>query len=172
MKKNNILSFILILITELLCVFITRFYVLSTNSESTYSFGMNVIQILYFIPTLSTSLYIFFSKSKKQKKLIISTIILIIYSIILHFFSKNIAKLFTQTSGIINFIEYAGKIYFVFLPLLGLKFIKIKNSQKLYIKLLLRIFILSISCVIAKYFFGLKGVLYCVPINELLIFFI
>ena len=80
-----------------------------------------------------------------------------------------------RTQGIINFIKYASKIYFICLPLIGFRIffiLKEKNRKKLFFLIFMRIILLFGITVIFNYLFGLKGVLYSWSLSELITFFI
>ena len=173
-KKYNLLSLFLILLSEVVCFWITRIFLTSYDNQNIYNSSMNIVQGLYFLPILLISIYFFFSNKSEKTILIHSIISLIIYSAILHFFIKQISSLFTNISGIINFVEYAFKIYFICLPLLSfqiLAFLKL-TIKKLYFSLFIRIILLTLITFLFTHWFGLKGILYTWSLNELILFFL
>lgn len=162
---------ILILFSELFCFEITRLNIFSYQNNAIYIASINIVQILYFLPILLISLYFFIISTKPNKSLLInSTIGLILYAIFLHIFIAPITSLFTNTQGIINFTKYASKIYFICLPLMGVRILGIKKEtmKKSYFLLIFRIVLLFVITIIFKNLFDLKGVLYGWTLSELI----
>ena len=173
-KKYNLLAVFLILLSEVVCFWITRIFLTSYDNQKIYNSSMNIVQGLYFLPILLISIYFFFNNKSERTILIHSIISLIVYSAILHFFIKQISSLFTNINGIINFVEYALKIYFICLPLLSfriLAFFKL-TIKNLYFSLFIRITLLTLITFLFTIWFGLKGILYAWSLNELMLFII
>lgn len=169
-ERSKLLTFI---ISEIFCLFMIKMNITLYENNDIISSGINFVQFLYFLPMFVSSLYIFLCKNSNRTKIIYSTIGLILYSISLHFFIEQIATLFTNVSGIIHFVEYASKIYFISLPLVGFKILAIKkeeNIQKIFFLLLLRIILLLIISLIFNHLFKLKGILYSWPLNDFIFF--
>lgn len=150
---------------------------------------MNKIQIsaltlnfIIYIIMISPILYISLKKSiytKKKKfifNLIISTIIEIILSIILYNFSKQIFSIFSNTQGIINYAIYASKIIFISSSLYSLKILLpiyiYKNEKKSAILFISKIAVNLILIFIGYNFFNTKGILYSLPICDLIYYII
>lgn len=171
-EKSTFLKLFMIFISEWICYFITITSLISYDNNSIYLSSINIIQILYFLPILFVSLYAFFNPKDSRSIFINSTIGLIIYSVILHIFINPIASLFSNIPGIINFVEYASKIYFICIPLTGTRILIIKkeNIKKSYFLIFFRIILLFVITLILKKLFELKGVLYSWPIYEFLLF--
>lgn len=167
--NNNTIYLITFLISEIICILITRFNI--NLSGSTYFTALNIIQPLYFFPILITSYFIFLCSNSKNT-LIFSTIGLIIYSVILHIFITQLGALFTNSTGTINFIKYSSKIYFICLPLISFRIYNKKYEKNFYFKLFIDTITFLILTLLSNYFFYVKGVLYIVPIFEFIYFII
>lgn len=170
LEKNNLMKIILLLFSEIICLSITRFSI--NLSENTYNISLNIVQGLYFIPILIVSLYTFLTSKSKKNIIIFSTIFLIFYSILLRLFIKQIASLFAVSLGVINFVEYSSKIYFICLPLIGFRIYHLKNTRRIYYILVSRIVLFFILSLLLNYFFNLKGILYAIPLHEFIYFII
>lgn len=165
-KKN----LIFLLLAELICFSITRIYVFAFQNDAIYISGMNIVQSLYFLPIFLISLYFFISTKTNKTLIIHSTIGFIFYTIIMHFGIAPISSFFTDTQGMINFTNYASKIYFICLPLAGFQIwgIKEKAMRKSCFLLIFKILLLFLITLIFDQFFALKGVLYAWPLSELI----
>lgn len=137
-----------------------------------YSSGINIVLILYFLPILVGSLWIFFGKCSYRTILIVSTLGFTLYTSFLHFFIRQIAVLFSYPNGTIHFIEYATKLYFICLPLAGFSILTLKkeNRQKAYFLIFFKIILFVMTTLVLEKFFYLKGVLYCWPLCEFFCF--
>lgn len=168
--KNKSFFFVSFIISEMICFYIIRTNVILYKNDHIYSFGIDIVQFLYFLPVFICGLYLFFFTTSNRKKLIYSTLGLIFYSIFLHIFIREIAILFTSANGIVNFVEYAFKIYFICLPLVGfsISLMKQQNTKISYFLLFMRIFLLFIIVTVFSNLFDLKGVLYSWPLIELI----
>ena len=174
-EKNIIKKLILVYISEILCFLITRIYLTSYDKQNIYGFSMNIVQSLYFLPIFLISIYFLISKKPNKSLIIHSTIGLIFYSITLHIFIIPICSLFTKNTGIVHFVEYASKIYFICLPLIGFRIFFIlreKNMKKLYLFIFMRIILLSGITILFHHLFQLKGILYGWTICEFIVFLI
>lgn len=170
-KKINLILFIL---SEILCFFILKTALISYESNQIHLFGFNIVQFLYFLPVFVSSLYLFLGKQQNRQKLIYTSLGLILYAIILHFFIRKIAGLFVTTTGMLNFVEYAAKIYFISLPLVAFEILTIKKEtlKKSSFLLIFRLILLIIITILFKNLFQLKGILYSWPLVELISTFI
>ncbi len=168
-NKKNI---IFILLSELICFTITNISLIS-YTNSVYSFGMNLIQCFYFLPIFICSFYSFLSKQSNRTILLISTSIFILYSVFLHVGIEQITTFFTSLPGTIHFVVYASKIYYIALPLLGFRILMLKKeaTKKAAFLMLLKIILLLFITILLKHFFQLKGVLYSLPLSELIFMF-
>ena len=165
-EKNNLKNVILIIISYLICFVITR---LALNlSDKIYFSALTIVQGFYFLAVLITVLYIFYNQNSDKRVLIFSSIGLILYSACFYFFAKSIFSHLVSTSGIVNFIAYSSKIYFIALPLLGFLIWKLKkeNTKKLCFLLIFKIIFLLVITFIFHYFFKNNGVLYSFPLSE------
>ncbi len=176
-KKNNLINLLIFLISELICFGITSFNLLKHDSCQIYISGIFIVQFFYFIPVLLASFYFGLSQKTQKKLLIYTTFFLIFDSIILHFFTKQLAMLLTSSRGVLNFVKYSAKIYFIALPLIGFQtfFVKKVAMKKSHFLVLFRIIGLFFITFIFKFCFGLKGILYSWPLSEFiwtLLFFI
>lgn len=169
-KKNNLF---VLLISEMICFFIVKITLFLGENNSIYSFGINIVELLYFFPIFVFGLYLFYSKHSNRLKLILSSIGFILYSIFLHFFIRQIIELFVSSLGTINFVVYAFKIYFICLPLVGFRILATKkeNTQNVYFLVFIRIILLLFFSLLFKKFFALKGILYSWPLHEFILFF-
>lgn len=167
-KKNNLINLLIFLISELICFTITSVYLIEYDKQKIYFSAITLVQLFYFIPILLVSCYFFLSQKSEKKLLSHATFFLICYSIILHFFIKQFAMLFTNSSGILNFVEYSAKIYLIVLPLVGFEIFAIKRKlmKKSYFLALFRIILLILITFVFRFFFGLKGILYSWPLSE------
>lgn len=175
MKKNHVWLLFLLLLSEIICCVITKVASISYAKQEIYSFGINILLVCYLLPFLICSFYTFFSKKSDIRLLIRSTIGLMLYSLIFHFFSKQLISLFTNTTGISNFVEYASKIYLIALPFIEIRIWwakKRENMKTSYFLVLIRILILLVITIVFKYLFSLNGILYAMPSSEFLVFFI
>ncbi len=167
-EKSKLLIFI---ISEIICFFVVKISIDLFENNDIYSIGINIVQFLYFLAMFVSSLYLLLGKNSNLRKLIYTSFGLILYSLVLHFFIKQIASLFTTINGIIHFVEYASKIYFICLPLIGYKILLIKKEesiQKVIFLLGLRIILFIITIFLFRNLFALKGVLYSWPLSELI----
>ena len=164
MKKNNFVKLIIFLVSELISFFTTVLFLNKYN----HILGILLVQLFYFLPILCISFYVFLSKKSSKNQFIGSTTFLVLYAIFLYFFIKSFANLFTNIKGILNFVEYAWKIYCICLPLVGIKIFAIKkeNSKKIYFLQVLRIVLLFVVTFVFENLFGLKGVLYGWSLSE------
>lgn len=165
-EKSKLLIFI---ISEIICFFVVKISIDLFENNDIYSIGINIVQFLYFLAMFVSSLYLLLGKNSNLRKLIYTSFGLILYSLVLHFFIKQIASLFTTINGIIHFVEYASKIYFICLPLIGYKILLIKKEesiQKVIFLLGLRIILFIITIFLFRNLFALKGVLYSWPLSE------
>lgn len=177
MRKNKVANLLVFLLSELIYLGITSINLIEYDRQKIYLVAISIVQLFYFIPILLVSCYFFLSQKAEKKLLTHTTFFLIFYSIILHFFIKQLAILFTNSSGILNFVEYSEKIYFICLPLLAFEIFSIKKEtlKNLYFLLVFKIIGLFFITFVFKFLFGLKGVLYGLPLCEflcILIFFI
>jgi len=174
MNKNNAKNLLLYLGSELICFSIIALNLIPYDRQKIYLTALTIVQAFYFIPILLVSFPAFLSQKPEKKLLISTTFFLIFYSIILHFFIKPLAMFFTSTPGILNFVEYSGKIYFITLPLLSFEILGIKNEtvQKHYLLLIFRIFLLLFLTLLLKYKFQLKGILYSLGLCHLVEIFL
>ena len=165
MNKINFEKISFLVVTDIICFIITRLFI--DLSNNIYLSAVNILQILYLIPILLTTIYFFVSKSDK-KSLVISTIALTIYSAIFYIFVKQIFSQFINTSGIVNTLEYSYKIYFIFLPLFGFTLFKLKkeNIKKSCFLLIFKIICLLVITLLFNNLFSLKGVLYAWPLTQ------
>lgn len=170
MRKNKVANLLVFLLSELICFGITSINLIEYDRQKIYLVAISIVQLFYFIPILLVSCYFFLSQKAEKKLLTHTTFFLIFYSIILHFFIKQLAMLFTNSSGILNFVEYSAKIYLISLPLMGFEILPIKKEtlEKLYFLLLFRIIFLVLITFVFKTFFALKGLLYSWSLYELL----
>lgn len=171
---KNKKSLIFLLFTELLCFQITRIYLSSYTNNEIYLSSMNLVQSLYFLPFILTSIY-FFTGIRSDKSLIInSSIGLILYTITLHIFIFPIVSIFTDIQGVINFVEYAWKIYSICLPLIGIQMLAIKKEaiKKSCFLLIFKMIMLFLITFIFNKLFALKGVLYAWSLSEMIWFLI
>lgn len=171
MGKYNLIKLILLLFSELFCFEITRINLFSYHNDAIYVTSINIVQIVYFLPVFLISLYFFISTKSNKSLLINSTIALILYAIFLHIFIVPITSFFTNTQGIINFTKYASKIYFICLPLVGVRIWGIKkekNIKNCFWFVLTRIIFLLLITLVFKNLFELKGVLYACPLCEMI----
>ena len=168
--KNKSFFFISFIISEMICFYILRTNVIFYKNDHIYSFGIDIVQFLYFLAVFICGLYLFFCGTSNRTKLIYSTLALILYSIFLHIFIREITGLFTGVNGIVNFVEYAFKIYFIGLPLVGFSIFSIKNqtTNVSYFLLFMKILLLLIIVTVFSNLFELKGVLYSWPLIELI----
>lgn len=173
-EKNNLLKLFVLFISELVCFWIIKINLISYDIQNIYDSAINIVQGLYFLAVLAVSIYIFISNKSHKSLIINSTIGLIIYSIILHFSITSIVSCLTKISGVINFVKYASKIYFICLPLVGFRILTIKKRhiKKSYFLICLRVILLVLITFLFNYCFNLKGVLYAIPLNEFIIFVI
>ncbi len=148
---------------EIIYFLIVRISIHQYDYNNIYHSGIDIIQFLYFIALFIVTLYFSISHKKKSTLLINSTIFLIIYSTILRIFIKSIAVYFTNIQGIINFANYAGKIYFICLPLSSFRLLCSKNS-------FFNIILFFITTVLFQTFFDLNGLLYSIPFYEFICF--
>ncbi len=135
-----------------------------------YHTGIDVIQFLYFGAVFI--LYLYFSIRPKKAPTLLknATIFLIFYSIFLHFSLEKIAANFTTISGTINFIKYAGKIYFICLPLISFRIWAEQTNPPKKIFIFVKIFLFSLLTFCLQKLFGLNGILYSVPLFEFICF--
>lgn len=172
-KKQELFLFFLFLFSEIIYLFLIKINLISYANDKIYSIGINIVQFLYFLPIFLCSSYCFFCQKPTRTSLVYCSVGLLIYAIILHHFIRQIAGFFTDIPGIINFVEYASKIYFICLPLVGFPIMAIKTEQnynKIYFFIILKFFLLLGIILIFKRLFALKGILYAWPFNEFLCF--
>lgn len=167
--KKPLIKLLLTIISEFICFFIIKTNLIKYDQNGIYSYSINIVQGLYFLPILLLTIYIYLSKKTQKTLLINCTIFLIIYSIILHNFITPIASIFTATPGVINFVKYASKIYFICLPLVGFRILKMKlaSIKQLCLLGLERLIGLALLTVLLGYWFGLTGVLYGWSLSEM-----
>lgn len=120
---------------------------------------------------------IYKTKEKFTFWLVVSTIIEIVLSILLHKFSKNIFSIFTNTKGIINYAVYSSKILFISSSLYSLKlllpaYMFKKDSKKTAILVLSKITVNLVFIFIGYTFFNTKGILYSFPICDIIYYII
>ena len=151
---------------------------------------MNILQIqaliynlIVYLIMISPILFISFRKKIYQTKslfisnLIISFIIEIILSVFLYKFSHKIFSLFTNTNGIINYAVYASKILFISSSLYGIKlltpiYLSFSNKKKSAILFLSKIAVNLILIFIGYKLFNTKGILFSIPICDLIYYII
>lgn len=167
-EKNNILKIFLLVICEIICFGITDFFII--DYDMLYFKAMLILQLLHLLPTLLIAL----PANPTKKLLTISTFLLIIYSVILHFFIDEIISVFVKARGLINFVEYASKIYFICFPLVGFRILwaKHENLHDAFLGDISRILLLTFISILFNDLFFIKGVLYAVPLSEVIIFII
>ncbi len=139
-------------------------------ANSIYNAGIDVIQFLYFEAIFILYLYFSISQKKPSSLLKNATIFLIFYSIFLHFALEKIATNFTTILGVINFIKYAGKIYFICLPLISFRIWEEQNNSTKKYFTFLKIFLFFLFIICLQKLFGLNGILYSVPLFEFIYF--
>lgn len=140
------------------------------------SLFLNFIIYSFFI--ILNIIIILFNKDFKSKKnilktLIISTMINALLSLILYSNPRFIFSIFKVDPGIINHAIYASKILFISICLLGLNLLipialfKENNRKKSAILVLSKIADTIITMFIGYHFFNFKGLLYSVPLVNL-----
>lgn len=101
-----------------------------------------------------------------------------ILSLILYTFSKNIFSIFSNTSGVVNYAIYASKILFMSSSLYGIKILipafLFHNSmkKKSAILVLSKIAVLILFIVLGYNIFNFKGILFALPISDLIFYII
>lgn len=165
MKNKTVKKVLFLSISEIFCYSITL--LLFKPYTTIYLEGNFIIQLIHFILFLSISIYIFIKKDNKTC-LVYSTVFLIISSLIIHFSISNLKN----SNGIINFIKYSSKIYFLTIPLNSFFIFYLKNVEfKNFIKVILsKIIILFIISLLTTHFFDNKGTLYSLPFTEFIFF--
>lgn len=151
-----------------------------TKIQITGLFLNFIIYLIMIFPIVIISLN---KKNYKNKNhfifvTIFSFIIEIVLSFILYKFSKNIFSLFSSTSGIVNYAVYASKILFISSSLYGLKILipafLIQNNMKKKSAILVfsKIAVLFIFILIGYNLFNFKGILFALPISDLIFYII
>ncbi len=173
-KKNNLINLLFFLISELICFGITSVNLIEYDKQKIYLVALSIVQLFYFIPILLLSCYFFLSQKTEKKLLTHATFFLIFYSIFLHFFIKQLAMVFTSSSGILNFVEYSAKIYLIALPLTAFEIWGIQKGifEKTWLVLLFRIILFIFITFIFKFLFSLKGILYSWSLCEFFYIFL
>lgn len=173
-KKNNLINLLIFLISELICFSITSIHLIEYDKQKIYLPAITIVQLFYFIPILLVSFHFFLSQKTEKKLLTYATFFLICYSIILHFFIKQLAMLFTSSSGILNFVQYSAKIYLIALPLTAFEIWGIQKGifEKTWLVLLFKIILFIFITFIFKFLFGLKGILYSWSLCEFFYIFL
>lgn len=158
-----------ILLLEIIYLLIIKINIMQF-ANPIYNAGIDVIQFLYFFAFFIVYLYISIRQKKTSSLLRNATIFLIFYSIFLHFLLEKIATNFTNVSGTINFIQYAGKIYFICLPLISFRIWAEKNNSSKKFFIFVKIILFCTFAIFLQKLFGLNGTLYCVPFCEFVYF--
>lgn len=118
------------------------------------------------------------TKNRFISVLIFSFIINIVLSLIVYNFSKTIFSIFSNTPGIVNYAVYASKILFISSSLYGIKILipsyllKINCKKKSAILVLTKIAISILFIFIGYRLFNFKGVLFAIPICDLIFYII
>ena len=146
--------------------------------------GLFINLIIYFIMILPIIIISIFPKSCENKRnLIISIIISIIIesfiSFLIYTFPNNIFKLFSKTQGVINYAVYAFKILFIPSSLFGFKILVPKylvnghlEKRKIAILISSKIAITTIFIILGYFIFNTKGILFAIPLADLIYIFI
>lgn len=146
-------------------------------------YGLFLNLIIYLIMIFPVIIISLNKKNYKSKNhfifsLIFSFIIEIIFSFILYKFSKNIFYLFSNVTGVVNYAVYASKIIFISSSLYGIKILVpiflLKNNmqKKSAILVLSKIAVLIFSSLIGYKLFNFKGVLFSIPLCDLMFYII
>ncbi len=146
--------------------------------------GLFLNFIIYLIMICPIIIICFKKKIYENKSIFIShliniTVLEIILSIVLYAFSRKIFDLFTNTTGIINYAIYASKILFISSSLYGIKFMipaylffSNKGRKKTAIIFLSKIAVAIIFAFIGYSCFNFKGILYSIPLCDLIYYII
>ena len=150
------------------------------NHVQIYALIFNlIIYIVMILPVciISFKKSIYDSKKTFVIFLVISVVLETIFSAILYKFSRNLFSLFTDTKGIINYAIYASKILFISSSLYSFKilipaYIAQKNRKKAAILVLSKITAHIIFIVIGYSIFDIKGILYSIPVCDIIYYII
>ena len=130
-----------------------------------------------FVLLFNKSIY----KNKKRFVSVLCTSILIevFLSCFLYVFSNEFFKLFSKTTGVVNYAIYSFKILFISSSLYGIKFLipaylwKIRNEHKKTAILVLSKIAVNLLLIFIGYIlFNTKGILYSFPICDLIYYII
>ena len=148
------------------------------NKVQFYGLLLNlIIYLIMIFPIILISFNkkIYENKLKFLFYLCFSIIINILFSIVIYTFSRNIFSFISKTPGIINYAVYASKIVFTSSSLYSINFlipaylfINNKNWQKKSAILFLsKIAVHLILGLISFYLFNMKGILFSIPICDI-----
>lgn len=153
------------------------------NLNNTQILGIMLNFIIYIIMIIPIVLISLNTKIYNNRKNFISSLLLtfifeILFSLFLYCFSKEIFSIFPVQKGTVNYAIYASKILFISSSLYGIKILipaylfQKKDAKKSAILVLSKIAVSIIFIFIAYSIFNVKGILYSLPICDLIFYVI